>query len=182
MTWENDYKRGRFLFFRVRAKGRSLWIATNTKLHSPRRFPTTSHSLSSPNLFQFHSLNSNPLGFSLFFTSVSFPFRFRFCFFNAVNSIEFFMHRLIIIIDRIFRFNSLIMQKSWSKFWKERFRVDVMPPGRRKGAKKSTATAGSSRSRSRSRRQWNIGDLVLAKVKGFPAWPATVCVFFVIFT
>jgi len=49
-----------------------------------------------------------------------------------------------------------------------------MPPGRRKGAKKSTATAGSSR----SRRQWNIGDLVLAKVKGFPAWPATVCVFF----
>ncbi|MCI28088.1 HUA2-like protein 3 [Trifolium medium] len=42
-----------------------------------------------------------------------------------------------------------------------------MAPGRRKGAKKSTAAT------SVTCRHWNVGDLVLAKVKGFPAWPAT---------
>jgi hypothetical protein len=26
-----------------------------------------------------------------------------------------------------------------------------------------------------SSREWNVGDLVLAKVKGWPAWPAQVC-------
>ncbi|XP_044501594.1 protein HUA2-LIKE 3-like isoform X1 [Mangifera indica] len=40
-----------------------------------------------------------------------------------------------------------------------------MAPSRRKGASKAAAAA---------RRQWKVGDLVLAKVKGFPAWPATV--------
>ncbi|XP_043720956.1 protein HUA2-LIKE 3-like [Telopea speciosissima] len=39
-----------------------------------------------------------------------------------------------------------------------------MAPSRRRG--KSSAAA--------ARRQWKVGDLVLAKVKGFPAWPATV--------
>ncbi|XP_051143206.1 protein HUA2-LIKE 3-like isoform X2 [Andrographis paniculata] len=39
-----------------------------------------------------------------------------------------------------------------------------MAPNRRKGANKSTA----------ARLKWKVGDLVLAKVKGFPAWPATV--------
>ncbi|PNY04623.1 HUA2-like protein 3-like [Trifolium pratense] len=43
-----------------------------------------------------------------------------------------------------------------------------MAPGRKKGAKKSTAAS------SVTCRHWNVGDLVLAKVKGFPAWPATV--------
>ncbi|KAK7336728.1 hypothetical protein VNO77_17274 [Canavalia gladiata] len=42
-----------------------------------------------------------------------------------------------------------------------------MPPSRRKGAKKVVATAAACR-------QWKVGDLVLAKVKGFPPWPATV--------
>ncbi|CAI9107872.1 OLC1v1007344C2 [Oldenlandia corymbosa var. corymbosa] len=42
-----------------------------------------------------------------------------------------------------------------------------MAPSRRKGASKAAAAAAA-------RRQWKIGDLVLAKVKGFPAWPATV--------
>lgn len=41
-----------------------------------------------------------------------------------------------------------------------------MAPSRRKGSSK--AAAG---------RKWEVGDLVLAKVKGFPAWPATVCLF-----
>ncbi|KAF8401632.1 hypothetical protein HHK36_012578 [Tetracentron sinense] len=40
-----------------------------------------------------------------------------------------------------------------------------MAPSRRKGAGKSATAA---------RRQWRVGDLVLAKVKGFPAWPAIV--------
>ncbi|XP_057780454.1 protein HUA2-LIKE 3-like [Salvia miltiorrhiza] len=41
-----------------------------------------------------------------------------------------------------------------------------MAPSRRKGASKAAAAA--------ARRKWEVGDLVLAKVKGFPAWPATV--------
>lgn len=43
-----------------------------------------------------------------------------------------------------------------------------MAPSRRKGAKKSATAAAAAC------RQWKVGDLVLAKVKGFPAWPATV--------
>ncbi|RYR51533.1 hypothetical protein Ahy_A06g026549 isoform A [Arachis hypogaea] len=42
-----------------------------------------------------------------------------------------------------------------------------MAPSRKKGARKAAAAAAA-------RRQWKVGDLVLAKVKGFPAWPATV--------
>ncbi|XP_023549407.1 protein HUA2-LIKE 2-like [Cucurbita pepo subsp. pepo] len=42
-----------------------------------------------------------------------------------------------------------------------------MAPSRRKGAGKAAVAAASLR-------QWKVGDLVLAKVKGFPAWPATV--------
>lgn len=42
-----------------------------------------------------------------------------------------------------------------------------MAPSRRKGASKAASAAAA-------RRQWKVGDLVLAKVKGFPAWPATV--------
>lgn len=47
--------------------------------------------------------------------------------------------------------------------------VSLMAPSRRKGASKAAAAAAA-------RRQWKVGDLVLAKVKGFPAWPAMVCV------
>lgn len=43
-----------------------------------------------------------------------------------------------------------------------------MAPSRRKGTSKAAAAAAACR-------QWKVGDLVLAKVKGFPAWPATVC-------
>lgn len=43
-----------------------------------------------------------------------------------------------------------------------------MAPSRRKGASKAAQAAAAAR------RQWKVGDLVLAKVKGFPAWPATV--------
>ncbi|KAL8160647.1 hypothetical protein V2J09_002184 [Rumex salicifolius] len=42
-----------------------------------------------------------------------------------------------------------------------------MAPSRRKSASKKAAAEAA-------RRQWKVGDLVLAKVKGFPAWPATV--------
>ncbi|XP_051118484.1 protein HUA2-LIKE 2-like isoform X2 [Andrographis paniculata] len=42
-----------------------------------------------------------------------------------------------------------------------------MAPSRRRAANKAAAAAAA-------RRKWNVGDLVLAKVKGFPAWPATV--------
>ncbi|CAK9175843.1 unnamed protein product [Ilex paraguariensis] len=42
-----------------------------------------------------------------------------------------------------------------------------MAPSRRKGASKAAAAAAACR-------QWKIGDLVLAKIKGFPAWPAMV--------
>lgn len=42
-----------------------------------------------------------------------------------------------------------------------------MAPSRRKGLSKAAAAAAACR-------QWKVGDLVLAKVKGFPAWPATV--------
>ncbi|XP_068662450.1 protein HUA2-LIKE 3-like [Aristolochia californica] len=44
-----------------------------------------------------------------------------------------------------------------------------MAPGRRKGGARASAAAAAA-----ARRQWKVGDLVLAKVKGFPAWPATV--------
>lgn len=43
-----------------------------------------------------------------------------------------------------------------------------MAPSRRKGTSKAAAAAAAAC------RQWKVGDLVLAKVKGFPAWPATV--------
>ncbi|XP_059625812.1 protein HUA2-LIKE 2-like isoform X1 [Cornus florida] len=43
-----------------------------------------------------------------------------------------------------------------------------MAPSRRKVGSKASAAAAAAR------RQWKVGDLVLAKVKGFPAWPATV--------
>ncbi|XP_010507809.1 PREDICTED: protein HUA2-LIKE 2 [Camelina sativa] len=42
-----------------------------------------------------------------------------------------------------------------------------MAPNRRKGGGKAAAVAAACR-------QWKVGDLVLAKVKGFPAWPAAV--------
>ncbi|XP_068311945.1 protein HUA2-LIKE 2-like isoform X2 [Pyrus communis] len=42
-----------------------------------------------------------------------------------------------------------------------------MAPSRRKGVSKAAQAAAACR-------QWKVGDLVLAKVKGFPAWPATV--------
>ncbi|XP_065861180.1 protein HUA2-LIKE 2-like isoform X2 [Euphorbia lathyris] len=42
-----------------------------------------------------------------------------------------------------------------------------MAPSRRRGAGKAAAAAAALR-------HWKVGDLVLAKVKGFPAWPATV--------
>ncbi|KAL3531370.1 hypothetical protein ACH5RR_010692 [Cinchona calisaya] len=43
-----------------------------------------------------------------------------------------------------------------------------MAPSRRKGANKAAAAAAAAC------RQWKVGDLVLAKVKGFQPWPAAV--------
>ncbi|KAH9616098.1 hypothetical protein KSS87_022817 [Heliosperma pusillum] len=43
-----------------------------------------------------------------------------------------------------------------------------MGSSKRKGVSRAAAAAAAAR------RQWKVGDLVLAKVKGFPAWPATV--------
>ncbi|KAJ8622633.1 hypothetical protein MRB53_031162 [Persea americana] len=43
-----------------------------------------------------------------------------------------------------------------------------MPPSRRKGSGRGSAAGATAR------HQYKVGDLVLAKVKGFPAWPATV--------
>lgn len=42
-----------------------------------------------------------------------------------------------------------------------------MAPGRKKGSARAAAAAAA-------RQQWKVGDLVLAKMKGFPAWPAMV--------
>ncbi|CAM8935457.1 unnamed protein product [Rhodiola kirilowii] len=44
-----------------------------------------------------------------------------------------------------------------------------MAPNQRKDKAPSVAAAAAAR------QNWKVGDLVLAKVKGFPAWPATVC-------
>ncbi|KAF9604694.1 hypothetical protein IFM89_009130 [Coptis chinensis] len=44
-----------------------------------------------------------------------------------------------------------------------------MAPSRRKGSNKDKAAIAAAK-----KKNWNVGDLVLAKVKGFPAWPATV--------
>ena len=49
------------------------------------------------------------------------------------------------------------------EFWAEKFR-EFMAPFRKKGVRVATA----------SNCVWNIGDLVLAKVKGHPWWPARV--------
>ena len=45
-----------------------------------------------------------------------------------------------------------------------------MAPGKRRVNNRKAAAAAL--------RQWKVGDLVLAKVKGFPAWPATVLLLF----
>ena len=42
-----------------------------------------------------------------------------------------------------------------------------MAPARRRGAN----------NKAKKKRQLSVGDLVLAKVKGFPAWPAKVSLF-----
>ncbi|KAK8961257.1 HUA2-like protein 2 [Platanthera guangdongensis] len=43
-----------------------------------------------------------------------------------------------------------------------------MAPSRRKGSARVSAATTAAR------KQWKIGDLVLAKMKGFPAWPAMI--------
>ncbi|KAF7120671.1 hypothetical protein RHSIM_Rhsim13G0022600 [Rhododendron simsii] len=45
-----------------------------------------------------------------------------------------------------------------------------MAPSRRKGGDRASAAAATAA----ACKKWKVGDLVLAKVKGFPAWPATV--------
>lgn len=42
-----------------------------------------------------------------------------------------------------------------------------MAPSRKRGSARAAAAAAA-------RQQWKVGDLVLAKMKGFPAWPAVV--------
>ncbi|OAY64035.1 Protein HUA2-LIKE 3 [Ananas comosus] len=44
-----------------------------------------------------------------------------------------------------------------------------MAPARRKGSGRAAAAAAAA-----AAQQWKVGDLVLAKMKGFPAWPAVV--------
>ncbi|KAG6519372.1 hypothetical protein ZIOFF_022865 [Zingiber officinale] len=44
-----------------------------------------------------------------------------------------------------------------------------MGSSRKKGSGRAAAAAASS-----SQRQWKVGDLVLAKMRGFPAWPAVI--------
>ncbi|XP_038988769.1 protein HUA2-LIKE 2-like [Phoenix dactylifera] len=43
-----------------------------------------------------------------------------------------------------------------------------MAPARRKGSARAAAAAAAAQ------QQWKVGDLVLAKMKGFPAWPAVI--------
>lgn len=43
-----------------------------------------------------------------------------------------------------------------------------MPPARKKRGAAAAAAAAAVAA------QWKVGDLVLAKMKGFPAWPAMV--------
>ncbi|PIA26492.1 hypothetical protein AQUCO_09200002v1 [Aquilegia coerulea] len=44
-----------------------------------------------------------------------------------------------------------------------------MAPSRRRASNKASSAAAAA-----VKKNWKVGDLVLAKVKGFPAWPATV--------
>lgn len=48
-----------------------------------------------------------------------------------------------------------------------------MAPGRKRGVK-GGGSGGEGGGGAKLKNQLNIGDLVLAKVKGFPAWPAKV--------
>ncbi|KAF5187754.1 Enhancer of ag-4 protein [Thalictrum thalictroides] len=46
-----------------------------------------------------------------------------------------------------------------------------MAPSRRRASSKASSAAAAAAA---VKKNWKVGDLVLAKVKGFPAWPATV--------
>ncbi|KAG1331784.1 putative protein HUA2-LIKE 3 [Cocos nucifera] len=46
-----------------------------------------------------------------------------------------------------------------------------MAPSRRKGSSRAAAAAAAAAA---AQQQWKVGDLVLAKMKGFPAWPAMI--------